>query len=245
MDLHLGKLGWHGETGEDYDHKIAEKRFLGVITNFIDRTKNIQFEEIIFPIGQDFFNFSTIDGATINGTRQDNDLRWQKLFLLGAELLVNAIDLLSEIAPTRVFYVSGNHDKTTSYYILNYLYAWFRNNENISVDRSPLTRKYVHFGNCLIGFAHGDTEKQRIKGIMQVEAPVAWGNSKFREWHLGHLHSEQIREENGVIIRNISSITGTDAWHYETGYVGSIKKAQGFIWDREFGLTDILNSVIV
>jgi predicted phosphodiesterase len=245
MDLHLGKLGWHGEIGEDYDHKIAEERFLTVINDFIQRTKNYKFENIIFPIGQDFFNFSTIEGSTINGTPQDNDLRWQKLFLKGVELLVQGIDLLSDVAPVNTFYVGGNHDKTTSYYALNYIYAWFRNNKNILVDRSPKMRKYIHIGNCLIGYTHGDMEKKRISNIMQIEAPEAWGNSKFREWHCGHIHSEHTKEEGGIIIRNISSVTGTDAWHYETGYVGAIKKAQGFIWDKQYGLIEILNSIII
>jgi hypothetical protein len=247
FDIHLGKLGWHGETDENYDHKIAEERFMNVIFDFYNRVKNIQIEKIVLPIGNDFFNFSTIDGATINGTRQDNDLRWQKLFLCGTELLIKAIDVLLEIAPLEIFYVPGNHDKTTSYYAINYLYAWYRNNDNILIDKSPKTRKYIQYGKNLIGYSHGDMEKQRIKGIMQIEAPEAWGESRFREWHLGHLHNEQTQttEERGIIIRNISSITGSDAWHYENGYVGSIKKAVGFIWDKNYGLLDILHSVIV
>lgn len=244
MDLHIGKLGWHEEVGEDYDHKIAEERFLTVVSDFINRTKHYKFDKILFPIGQDFFNFDSIDGTTTKGTRQDNDLRWQKLYLKGMELLVKAIDLLSVYAPVEVFYVSGNHDKMTSYYATNYIYAWYRNDENISVSIDPQARKYVEYGNCLIGYAHGDAERKRINGIMQIEAKEAWGRTLFREWHCGHLHSEHTSEENGIIIRNISSITGSDAWHIESGYVGAIKKAQAFIWDKEFGLTDIINSVI-
>jgi predicted phosphodiesterase len=245
MDLHLGKLGWEKEVGENYDYRIAETRFLKVINDFINRTKHYNFDKIIFPIGNDWFNFDTIEGTTTHGTKQDNDLRWQKLFLKGIELLIKAIDMLSEVAPVEIFYVSGNHDKTTSYYATNYIYAWYRNSKNITVSIEPQTRKYIEFGNCLIGYAHGDTEKKRIDGIMQVEARESWGRTKFHEWHLGHLHSEQTKEENGIIIRNISSITGSDAWHIESGYVGAIRKAQAFVWDKEIGLTDILNSVIM
>ena len=111
MDLHLGKLAWNDETGENYDHNIAEERFLQVISDFINRTKHYTFDKILFPIGQDFFNFDSIDGTTTKGTRQDNDLRWQKLYLKGMEILVKAIDLLSQIAPVEIFYVAGNHDR--------------------------------------------------------------------------------------------------------------------------------------
>lgn len=245
MDLHFGKLGWVNEVGENYDYKIAEERFLHVINDFINRTKQYSFDKIIFPIGQDFFNFDFIDGTTTKGTRQDNDLRWQKLFLKGIELIVKSIDLLSKIAPVEVFYIPGNHDKTTSYYATNYIYAWYRNNENINVSIEPHVRKYVEYGNCLIGYSHGELEKKRISGIMQVEAREAWGRTKFHEWHLGHLHSEHTKEENGIIIRKISSITGSDAWHTESGYVGAIKKVQSFIWDKKYGLEAILNSVIL
>lgn len=57
---------------------------------------------------------------------------------------------------------------------------------------------------------------------------------------MGHFHSEKVREEGGIIFRNLGSVTGTDAWHYEQGYVGAVKKHQSFIWDYEKGLSEIL-----
>jgi hypothetical protein len=243
-DLHFGKLGWSGEIGENFDHKIARKRLLNAISDIIKRTKYIQFEKIILPTGNDFFNFDTIAGTTTLGTAQDNDLRWSKLFLKGTELYIEIVDMLKEIAPVEIFYVAGNHDKMTSYYLINYLNAWYRKEDNVNVDISPMTRKYIKYGNSLIGFAHGNTEKKRIDGIMQVEAREDWGKTKFHEWHLSHLHSEHVREDKGIIIRNISSLTGSDAWHYESGYVGAIKKLPCFIWDKKYGNTDILHSII-
>jgi len=38
----------------------------------------------------------------------------------------------------------------------------------------------VEFGKCLIGFTHGDKEKKRIFGNMQVEVPEAWGRTLYR-----------------------------------------------------------------
>jgi len=242
-DLHLGKLAWKPETGENYDHKIAEKRFMSVIYDFVERNK-YKLEKIVFVVGNDFFNYDTIEGTTTAGTRQDNDVRWQKLFVKGAELLVKAIDILSKIAPVEVIFVPGNHSKMAEFYAVNYIDAWFRNDDNVKVNTDPRTRKYIEFGKCLIGFTHGDKEKKRIFGNMQVEVPEMWGRTKYREWHCGHYHSEQVKEEHGVIVRNLSSITGTDAWHYESGYVGAIAKSQSFIWDKEKGLIEILITTI-
>ena len=245
MDLHLGKLSWNLETGENYDYKIAEERFHKVIDDIIQKTKGYQFEKILFPIGNDFVNFDNIEGTTTGGTKQDNDLRWQKVYLKAIEILVKAIDKLKNIAPVEVFYVGGNHDKSTSFYLTCYLNGFFHNCDEVHVDLSPNVRKYIEFGKVLIGYTHGNLEKKRINGIMQVEARESWGRTIFHEFHLGHLHSEQTKEENGIIIRNISSVTSGDAWHHESGYVGAIRKAQAFIWDKEYGLEGIINSVIV
>lgn len=243
-DTHVGKLCWYGETGESYDYRIAKARFLHVINDIISRTQHYQFEKILLVWSNDFFHFDNIDSATTKGTRQDTDMRWQKLYLKGIEILVEAVDLLSAVAPVETFYIGSNHDKTTSYYAINYLHAWYRNNPYVSVDIDPKSRKYVEFGKCLIGFAHGDSERKRIAGLMPTEAREAWGRTLWHEIHMGHLHSEQVREENNIIIRNVSSITATDSWHYESGYIGAVRKAQSFIWDREYGLTDIIHSVI-
>jgi len=244
VDLHLGKLAWAPESGEDYDHKIAQKRFMSVIDDVIERTSHLKFEKILFPVGNDFFNFDTISGTTTAGTLQNNDLRWQKLFTKGLELLIRAIDLLSNIAPVHVLCVPGNHDKMISFYAVYSLHCWYRNSDSVFVDTSPMARKYIEFGNCLIGYSHLDKEKKRIEGNMQVEASEAWGRTKFREWHGAHLHSEHVREVNGIKIRSLSSITGTDVWHFESGYVGALAVSQSFIWDKEKGLTDILYSVV-
>ena len=55
---------------------------------------------------------------------------------------------------------------------------------------------------------------------------------------------EHTREVNGVIIRNLSSFTGTDMWHRNSGYVGAIKKCQSFLWDKEKGLKNIIITTV-
>ena len=79
---------------------------------------------------------------------------------------------------------------------------------------------------------------------MQMKLLEAWGRTLFREWHLGHLHSEQVKEEHGVKVRNLSSVTATDSWHYTSGYVGAIATSQSFVWDKERGLREIWYSPV-
>ena len=245
VDLHIAKLAWAPETGHNYDTKIAKKRFMNVIDDVVKRSAGMDFEQVIFPVGNDFFNYDDIAGSTTAGTRQDNDSRWQRMFTDGCELLIAAIDILSKIAPIKVFQIPGNHDTMTSFYAIALLHAWFRNNDNVEVDINPSTRKYVEFGKNLIGFTHGDKEGRRLFGNMQVEAAEAWGRTLYREWHTGHLHSEHVKEEHGVKVRRLSSVVSPDAWHAQMGYVGAIATSQSFVWCAERGLREIWYSNVV
>lgn len=242
-DLHLGKLAWKPETGENYDHNIARERFYFIIDQAITRMKAYEsispdekIEEIIFFWSQDFFHFDTVDTTTTAGTRQDTDVRWQKLFYMGCEMLVNAIESLQTVAPVRTFYTRSNHDTMTSFYAMLYLSAYFKDNGNVEVETGPSGRKYIKYGVNLLGFGHGDKEGKRVASVMALEAPAEWGTTFSREFFLGHFHSRQTeRDENGVVVRYLASPTSTDAWHYECGYLGAQKQAQLFIRNKLIG----------
>ncbi len=244
VDLHLGKLCWVMETDENYDYKIARQRYYAVIDDVVERATTRPIEKILFPISNDFFHFDTTTQTTTAGTQLDADMRWPKLYSIGVEMLVTSIDQLRQIAPVEVILIPGNHDRMTGYYAIETLYAWYRNDDDVNIQVDPKTRKYFEYGPTLIGFGHGEKEKGRIWGLMSVEAPKAWGRAKFREWHLAHEHSESSKEAHGIILRRLSSITGTDAWHKEMGYVGAIAKQLCYLWHKEKGPYEIWQTVI-
>ncbi|WP_277680348.1 SANT/Myb-like DNA-binding domain-containing protein [Gracilibacillus dipsosauri] len=242
-DLHLNKLGY--KNGE-YDHKRAEEVFFFILNDVIARTEGQHFEKIFFIWSHDFFNIDNLTKTTTAGTPQDVSQRFADMYKQGKRMLIQAIDLLVQVAPVETIQVGANHDRLTSYTLSEVLAAWFRNNKNVTIDTDPLSRKYRRFGKCLIGFSHGDKEKKRLGKVMPIEARKDWGETLYAEIHAGHLHSEKaVNEENGVIVRYLSSPSGTDNWHYESGYVGAIPKAQSFIWDKELGLMEILHTPIV
>ncbi len=244
VDAHIGKLAWYGEVGASYDYKIARKRFQEVIQDICYRCADRPIAKILFIVGSDLFTFDTIFTTTTMGTPQDSDLRWQKLFAVVVDMLVEAIDMCSVIAPVEALLVPGNHDKMTSFYAIKYLSAWYKNSDRVTVSEDIKTRKYIEWGKCLIGFSHGDKEGKRLSQVMPIEQPAAWGRTKYRELHVGHFHSEKTVEQNGVIVRNLSSITGTDSWHFERGYVGAVPKCQSFLWDKTKGLREIWHTNI-
>lgn len=245
VDVHFGKLSLSEDVAEPYNYNLAKQRFNCVIDDVIDSVKDKQIEKIVFPIGNDFFNIDTYKSTTTAGTQQNCDLSPHLIFKYGVECLIENIIKLTDIAPVEVFCINGNHDFLSSYHALYSIYCYFHNNENVIVNTGTRPRKYIEFGNVLLGFTHGDKEKNRIGGLMQIEAREAWGRTKYHEIHTGHWHSEQItKESGGVIIRSLSSFTGSDLWHNESGYVGAIKKCQSFLWDKNKGLKSIIVSTI-
>lgn len=252
-DLHLGKLCWHGDTGGNYDSKIARDMFYGVIGEIAEQLRRKPLEYITFVWTNDFFNSDTIDKTTTAGTPQDTDVRWQKMFNMGVDMLVAATDILAGIAPVRMFYTASNHDELSAYHAVKYLSAWFRNDPRVGIDTDAKPRKYVLYGNTLLGFGHGDKEgpggtkdkASRLASMVPIEAPELWGQSRFREFHAAHLHSEQmIQEINGVIVRRISAPTAADTYHTTSGYLGAVRKAQSFLYDKERGLMQIINTPV-
>ncbi len=167
------------------------------------------------------------------------------MYRKGIDILVWAIEKLRTIAPVEVLWVPGNHDQMLSYTAIVGLNQRYCNTDSVTIDMSVTSRKYRLFGNTLIGYTHGDKEGKRLYGLMQLEARTMWGKSFFREFHMGHLHSEDVETFNGIIFRRISAITATDGWHSENGFIGSIRQAQAFLWHKERGLQAILNSNVI
>lgn len=245
LDFHFGKFADSLITGDqDYNLDIAKEIYKSVILDIIKKINayGLDIEKIVFPVGQDFFHIDTPKSTTTGGTPVDTSSSWQEIFSTGVEMLVWGIEQLRAIAPVEVMYVTGNHDEMLSYCALVGLFHLYKDTNSVTVDISPVGRKYVQYGQNLIGYSHGRDEGKRIAGLMQVEAPEMWANTKYREWHLGDLHHESTREDNGIIIRRISSVSAPDEWHTKKGYIGSQRKAFAFIWDKDLGLETIIFS---
>jgi len=68
FDMHFGKMAWSEETGEDFDLKIAEKRFKDAVTNLLTKIDHKSVEKILFPIGNDLVNVDNKNNTTTAGT---------------------------------------------------------------------------------------------------------------------------------------------------------------------------------
>lgn len=241
FDVHFAKLAHDTETGDGYNYQIAKQRMINSVQEYEEYyTKQGEFfDEIYFAIGNDFFN-SEPTGDTVRGTKQHNDCNYSVMFEEGCKALIDVIDILRTMGDRVIIpLVQGNHSTYTEYYAAQFLKAWYRNCDDVIVDAEATPRKYYKFGINLFGFTHNSEEKNRIYTLMQNEAPQLWANTIERTWFTGHLHSEDVKQVDGIFIRQAPTMCGTDSWHKVKGYFNPIKRTQGFVYDLNDGLTDI------
>ena len=246
FDLHLGKLCWKKETGENYDIKIARQRFHYGIDDLMNKAKPFGHSKALFAIGNDFFHADTPDNLTTAGTNVEVDGRWQKRFEIGNKLLVEGIDTLRRTSPIDVICIPGNHDWQTMYMSAEYLKAWFRNDENVNIISSPMSRQYYFWKDVLLGFTHSHKEKPvDMFALMANEARQYWSKANTKEWLTAHLHHEITRDHKGVIVRNLKSQSGIDSWHFGKGYTGSVKGSEAFLYQPKEGMIANFHSNII
>jgi len=246
VDLHIGQLSWGQESGENYDYKIARTRYQGLITDIIAKSLYKEYEKITFVIGNDFFNSDNMDGLTTKGTKQTNDIRPQKMFDKGADLLVWGLDALRsafQTTPIETLLIPGNHDTLTAYYAAKYLYAWFRNDDTVTIDISPKKHKGFAYGATALLFTHGENELKNLAWVYTEFRPLI-GKTKVTEIHAGHLHKVKVEEKNGAIVYTNPSPTALDNWTYGQGY-GAVAQTISRVYNKEKGLEFEIHSKVM
>lgn len=242
-DLHLGKLAWSAETGSNnYDIKITESLFREGLECLLKRASSFPISKIAFIAGNDFYHTDGSRNETTAGTPQDADGRWQKSFVVGKRLMIEAILRMRKVAPVDIVLVSGNHDQEKLFCLGEVLESYFHATNGVTINNAPTLRKYYAWGNSLILFTHGNNEKHsQLPLIMATEHPKLWAASKHREVHLGHFHHKKnvhydnVGEEQGVRVRILPSLSANDAWHASKGY-NACRSAEAYLYHKTDGV---------
>lgn len=240
-DIHVGKLAWGQEVGENYDSEIAERAYVGAASELIGELIASGAGHVIYIVGNDLLHVDGPDNQTTAGTPQDTDTRWQYAFRRAKRMVVSTIEALGQHVSVDVIVAPGNHDKVLSWALGEVVSAYFKDTDHINVDNSPAHRKYVRRDNLLFGVTHGDGIKpQMLPSLMATEVPEWWGQTRWREWYLGHYHKKNelvtvgVDDHSGVRIRYAPSLAGIDRWHYEKGY-RSVRSAEAHVYDPRSG----------
>lgn len=246
FDAHFGKLAWSPETGQDYDVKICRARYMKAARCLLGRALQHKPERILYVVGNDFFHVDH-KGQTTSGTEVDCDGRWQKAFRIGKDCCITVAEEASQIAPVDILIVPGNHDREKAFCLGEVLDARFTNNHDINVMNDPDPFAYYRWGKVLLGFNHGeeylgDKKRAELPIQMSTDRAVDWSETVWREWHLGHFHSEEemvwkyrtVKQVRDMAVRVLPSLSSTDAWHRMKGYAAPLA-AEAHLYHKEHG----------
>ncbi len=242
MDPHYGMQCYRGESDHNWSLEECSRMCLWAIDSLLEQAKLYgQFDEIVFPFGNDFLHHDNGMHTTTKGTLQPEGLSFQHVYENAIQLAVTMVDKLTALAPVRVIQVSGNHDQQASFSLGQVLKAYYRNDANVTVDVSLSPYKFYRFGTNLIGFDHGHHIKSiRLAALMAHECREHWATTSFREWHLGDQHrkgtgSPVVMEEQGVGVEYLPALTPPNAWHRLKGFNWQQRGAMAFVWDHATG----------
>ena len=242
-DLHLGKLTWAQETGEDYDIKITSSIHQQAVEGLYARASVFPIKKVLLVTGHDFFNSNSAANTTAGGTPQQEDGRWPKTFQAGVATIARAIEFYrSRVDEVEVQFTAGNHDRERCFYLGEVIAAMYADMPGVKITNSPKLRNYMIWGDVLLGIAHGDGAKaDKLPLIMAGEARALWGNAKHCEIHIGHFHHKKETqshvgiEQNSVRVRILPSLTTADVWHSLHGFVGQKRAAEAYLWGKDQG----------
>lgn len=108
-------------------------------------------------------------------------------------------------------------------------------------------RQYATYADHLLCLTHGDYAKKTMRKmgeIMRSEARELYGQTRHSSLFVGHLHhrSRDMVDESGRVIYQTPSPVPIDAYHEQSGYVGSRKGIQLVLLDREGGGDRIIHA---
>lgn len=234
-DHHMGMLSWDKETGHDYDLKIGEKLLVDATAHLVSLAPACDKALVAF-LG-DFLHYDSFKPVTpTSGNVLDADSRFPKMVQASVRTMRRTIDLtLLKHDNVTVIIEIGNHDLSSSIFLMVALAAIYENEPRVTIDMSPMHYHYYRFGNCLLGTHHGHGAKpEKLPLIMATDRRKDWGDTEHRLWMTGHIHHDSRREYTGCMVESFRVLPPEDAYAHQKGY-RSGRDMKGLIFHREFG----------
>ena len=240
-DHHMGQLSWGEETGDSWDLKIGERMLAGA-TNFLVSQAPAAGQALIAFLG-DFMHYDSFESVTPTSRNQlDVDSRFPKMVRASIRAIRHMIEsTLRKHAQVHVIVEVGNHDLSSSIFLMECLANTYESEPRVTVDTSPMHFHYYCFGDNLIGTHHGHgTHMKNLPLIMAADRPKEWGAAKHRFWWTGHLHTAKrqvavdLQDLSGCTVEQFRVLAATDAWAAQRGYRAT-RSMSSIILHRRYG----------
>ena len=141
-DHHMGMLAWDKETGADWDLEIAEQMLNGATTYLMDRSPHSAQALLVF-LG-DFMHYDSFEPVTPRSRNQlDADSRFPKMVRTSIRAMRTMIGkALAQHARVHVIVEIGNHDLSSSIFLMECLANTYESEPRLTIDTSPMHFHY-------------------------------------------------------------------------------------------------------
>ena len=240
-DHHMGMLAWGEETGDSWDLKIGEQMLTGA-TNYLMERSPIAGIALLAFLG-DFMHYDSFEPVTPkNRNILDADSRFPKMVRVSLRAMRYMIKLALKVyGAVHVIIEIGNHDLSSSIFLMEALWNIYENEPRVTVDTSPMHFHYYRFGKNLIGTHHGHGVKMAsLPLIMATDRKEDWGETTHRMWWTGHYHTQKTQvgigaqDFSGCTVEQFRVLAATDAYASQKGY-RAIRGMQCIMLHKEFG----------
>lgn len=234
-DPHFGLLTWSEEVGENFDLKIAERLTFDAVDRLATCGPNSE-TALFLNLGDMFHADNNTNRTPRSSAPLDVDGRFEKIARVAITAMVRCIRrLLEKHQHVIVRNNRGNHDPHQASMLTLALQGWFHNEPRVTIEASPSSFYYHRFGSTLIGSTHGDGAKLNdLPLIMATDVPEEWAAAKFRVWHCGHFHHDQLKEHPGCTVETHRTLAAGDAWHRHSGYRAG-RDMKAIVYSRKHG----------
>jgi len=234
-DHHIGMLSWDQETGDNYDLSISETLLMNAMAHLVSIAPNSSRATV--AVMGDFMHYDSFKPLTpTHGNLLDADSRFPKMVRVAIRALRTTVaEALKRHREVRVIVEIGNHDLSSSIFLMECLSALYENEPRVTVDTSPRHFHYFDFGKCLVMTHHGHGPKmQDLPLIMATDRPEEWGRTSYRYIWTGHVHHDQVKDFAGVKVESLRVLAPLDAHAHQSGY-RPMRDMKAIILHREFG----------
>jgi len=239
-DFHLAKKTF---GGDNLDSKAFD--YYLTVAKLVEKIKqNYNIRKLVFPISNDFFHTDTYQNTTTNGTPQDVVAWYDEEYEKGFDILANSINfLVTQADQVEVILVQGNHDRTKGFFVAHALEKFFSYTvpeEKLKFQRHHSVTKFTVLGDTFIGYHHGNSTKLEGLPLIFASSPDSapyFGLAKYREVHTGDKHHYMAKEINGsgVRVQQMPSLSGTDRWHADNGFINQVRAALALVYHPKKG----------
>lgn len=243
-DAHVGMYADEKETlDENYNCDIAAQRMVAATESLAGRADSPG--KCVLVFGGDMLHVDNRTNQTPgSGHVLDADSRYHRIVNYIISACTECVNIAATIAPeVEIVVLEGNHSNHSELWLGQVLKAFYSKCRNIEVKTGPSPRKHLIWGDNLLVWAHGD-KVPAVKWPMIIAAEFAaeWGITKYRHLKCGHVHHKKsiapvmIDEQSGLVVEFLEALCATDAWHANSGYIGSQKGASAFEYHKTEGL---------